>query len=109
MSSWPLSAVVFVGLGAALTVVGLALALLGSFAYLAALAVGAFFIAAGLVSHASKTTRGRVAGVLIVVGITLLIFGSVMSKLAAVGLGVIAGGLVLALFGLVRRTSPERR
>ena len=92
-----LSARVFAILGIVSIAVGVALAVLGSFAYLAALAVGLFFIAAALIVRRTRTGPERAAGMLILAGVALGAFGLTATPLLFAAVGLIAAGVVVLI------------
>ena len=87
----------FAGLGLAIIAVGIALAIIGSFAYVGALSVGLFFIAAALVGRAVRSPAHRVAAVLGLAAVAVLTFGLVATPLFYAGWGLLAGAAALAL------------
>ncbi|HEV8536041.1 MAG TPA: hypothetical protein VGR87_10055 [Candidatus Limnocylindria bacterium] len=101
MRSAPVSSAVFAVVGAALLVGALILAILGSFAYLAAASVGLFFIAAALVSRAALSRAPGVLppAILALAGIALVVFGMVATPMFYFGLGLLVGAMALALLG----------
>ena len=95
----------FAGLGLAIIAVGIALAIIGSFAYVGALSVGLFFIAAALVARVVSPQASRVAAVLLLASFALLIFGLTATPLFYAGWGLLAGAVALLVVGHKRRTS----
>lgn len=92
----PLSATAFAVLGAAILLGAVALALLGSFAYLAAASVGLFFVAAALIARAASSPGLRMVAVIALVGLALVIFGMVATPLFYLGWAVLGAGLIAA-------------
>lgn len=99
--SVPLSAIVFATIGAALLILAAVLAYLGSFAYVAAAAVGMFFIAAALVSRAIRTPAFRAPAILALAALALILFGTVATPFYYAGWGLLAGSVALALIARV--------
>ncbi len=90
----PLSAAAFAVLGAVILVAAVILAIVGSFAFLAAASVGMFFIAASLISRAAISPGPRVAALLSLVGIILVVFGMVATPLFYLGWALLGAGLI---------------
>lgn len=99
----PLSALVFAALGAGLLLLAAGLAILGSFAYPAALSVGLLFLAAALLSRSISSPRYRVAAVLLLVGTAMLVYGSVATPIFYAGWGALAASAAVAIGGALRR------
>lgn len=94
-----LSVKVFALIGAASLVAAAALGILGSFAYLAAASVGMFFVAAALVARALGPGARRSGAILALLGIALLVLGTVVTPVFYLGFGLVAGGITLTLRG----------
>ncbi len=99
------SATAFTALGALLLVAGAFLALLGSFAYVAVVSVGLFFLAAGLLARAIRSPGLRAAAVLALSALALLVFGLTGTPLFYVGWGLLAGSIALAV--VIARQRPN--
>ena len=84
---------------------GAVLAILGSFAYPAAVSVGMLFLAAALAARSARSVRGRVAAVLLVTGVGLLVFGTVATPLFYAGWGAVAGAIALGLLAFGARSA----
>lgn len=84
---------------------GVALAILGSFAYVAVMAVGLFFTAAALISRSVTSQASRSAGVLALAALALLVFGQVAMPFFYAGWGLLAGSAALAVLGSRRSRS----
>lgn len=85
-----------------------ALAALGSFAFLAIASVGMFFIAAALIAQAARSPESRAPAVLALAAVALILFGTVATPFFYAGWGLLAGSAALA-FVNGWRTGPERR
>lgn len=92
-------------LAVTLLIAAAALAILRSFAYLAVASVGLLFLAAALASNATRDPHRRVAALLLIGGIGLTVFGLTFTRIYYLGLGLIAGGLALALLLRLRRAA----
>lgn len=101
----PISARVFGVIGSVLLLTGVALAILGSFAYVAVMAVGLFFTAAALISRSVAAPASRAAAVLALAALALLVFGQVATPLFYAGWGLLAGSAALAVLGARRSRS----
>jgi len=93
----PLSALVFAVIGALFMVAAIALAALGSFAFLGIASVGMFFIAAALIAQAARSPESRGPAVLALVAVALILFGTVATPFFYAGWGLLAGTAILAL------------
>lgn len=102
----PPSAVVFLALGTLLLLIGAVLRALGSFAYVGAIAIGLFFVAAGLIARAVRSPGLRAAAVLALAAIVLLVFGLAGTPFFYAGWGLLAGSIALALVQGRRRKAP---
>lgn len=109
MSRKPLAFVVFALIGTALLLIAVVLGLLGSFAFIAIAAVGCFFIAAAVVSRASRSPAQGAAAVISVAGIALVVFGLVATPLFYLGWACLGAGLVgLAASMVALRRGPRQ-
>jgi hypothetical protein len=97
---------VFAVLGIAAIATGLVLAVLGSFAYLGAIAIGLFFVAAAHVTRAATSPGSRVAAVLALAAVAFLVVGQVATPLFYASWGLLAGSIALALVQARRRNAP---
>ncbi len=100
MQSVSTSTLVFVVIGALILAAAVTLGMLGSFAYLAVAAVGMFFVAAALISNATRSRAARVPAFLALFGIVVSLVGTVTTipfLLLGVGLTATAGAIVLLL------------
>lgn len=95
-TSPPLSAKVFATIGALLLVSAVALAALGSFAFIAVASVGTFFIAAALIAQAVPSPAARAPAVLALGALALIVFGLVATPFFYAGWGLLAGAAALA-------------
>ena len=102
MRAPPLSAKVFAGIGALLLLSAVALAALGSFAFIAVASVGMFFIAAALITRAVPSPGGQTPAVLGLVALGLIVFGLTATPFFYAGWGLLAGAAVLAVISAVR-------
>lgn len=93
----PVSATVLAALGAVTLVGAGVLAVLGSFAYVAAASVGMWFVAAALIAWIVRPTMARASAILALAGIALVVFGLVATPFFYAGWGLIAVAVVLAL------------
>jgi peptidoglycan/LPS O-acetylase OafA/YrhL len=98
----PPSTRIFAGLGALLLVAAAVLAILGSFAYLAAASVGTFFVAAALIARAAPSTAARAPAILALAAVALIVFGLTATPFFYAGWGLFAGAIVLALMNFSR-------
>lgn len=101
----PISATVFGAIGVFMLLAGVVLAILGSFAYVAIMAVGLFFTAATLISRSIASPPHRVAGVLALASVALLVFGQVATPIFVAGWGLLAGSAALAVLSSRRDRS----
>jgi hypothetical protein len=108
MHAAPLSAMVFAVIGALLLVFAVALAALGSFAFIAVASVGMFFIAAALIAQAVPSPDRRAPAVLAIAAFALIVFGMVATPFFYTGWGLLAGAVVLALVSARRARSAPR-
>jgi hypothetical protein len=97
--------VVFAAIGVTLLAAGVVLAVLGSFAYVAVLSIGLFFIAAALAARAISSPARRAAALLALASAVLLTFGMVATPLFYAGWGLLAGAAALALVA-ARQNGP---
>lgn len=104
----PLSAKVFAIFGALLLVCAVALAALGSFAFIAVASVGMFFIAAALIAQAVPSQGSRTPAVLALVALTLIVFGLVATPFFYAGWGLLAGAAALAFVNALDRARRTR-
>ena len=103
MRAEPLSTTVFAIAGALLLLAAVALAALGSFAFVAAASVGMFFIAAALVARATRTAGDRATALMALTGIALVVFGLVATPFFYAGWVLVAGAAALAVAGRLAR------
>jgi len=104
-----MSTLVFAVIGALMLAAAVVLGVLGSFAYLAVAAVGMFFLAAALISNATRSPAARVPAFLALVGVVLSLAGTVTTipfLLLGVGLIATAGAIVL-LMAVKARSTPR--
>ncbi len=95
-----MSTLVLAVIGALVLAAAVVLSVLGSFAYLAAAAVGMFFLAAALIFNAARSPAAQVPAFLAFVGVVLSLVGTVTTVpflLLGVGLIATAGAIVLLL------------
>lgn len=102
----PLSAMVFATIGALLLVSAVALAALGSFAFIAVASVGMFFIAAALIAQAVPSPGSRAPAVLALAALALIVFGIVATPFFYAGGGLLA---VAATLGFISAVRAKRR
>jgi hypothetical protein len=98
----PLSTTVFAIAGSLLLLAAVALAALGSFAFVAAASVGMFFIAAALIAR-SVRTGDRATALMALTGIALVVFGLVATPFFYAGWVLVAGAAALAVAGRLAR------
>ena len=108
MRAPPLSAKVFAGIGALLLISAVALAALGSFAFIAVASVGMFFIAAALIAQAAPSPGRRAPAVLALAALALILFGTVATPFFYAGWGLLAGAAALAFVDALRARSAQR-
>jgi hypothetical protein len=85
-----------------------ALAALGSFAFIAIASVGMFFIAVALVAQAVPSPGHRGPAVLALAAVGLIVFGTVATPLFYAGWGLFAGALALVLVNALDRSRRTR-
>jgi len=106
-STPPVSAVSFAVIGALLLVSALALAILGSFAFIAIASVGMFFIAAALIAQAAPSPGHRAPAILALGAVALIVFGLTATPFFYAGWGLLAGAAILALLNGRRASTPQ--
>jgi hypothetical protein len=102
----PLSAKVFAVIGVLLLLSAVALAILGSFAFIAVASVGMFFIAAAIIARAIPSPGRRGPAVLALAALALIVFGMVATPFFYAGWGLLAGAVLLALLDGLRTSTP---
>jgi len=108
MQSAPLATRVFATFGAVLLTVAVILGVLGSFAYLAAAAVGLCFVAAALISHAIHSPVARGSAFLALIGLILALFGTVTTiPLLYIGVGLMAVAAAVGVLFAVRTRESQ--
>ncbi|MEK6206724.1 MAG: hypothetical protein AABM32_03705 [Chloroflexota bacterium] len=105
----PLSAIVFAVIGVLLLLSAVALAILGSFAFIAVASVGLFFIGAALIAQTVRSPGGRAPAVLALAALALIVFGIVATPFFYAGWVLLAGAVTLAFVSAVRakRRAPS--
>jgi hypothetical protein len=98
----PLSAKVFAVIGVLLLLSAVALAILGSFAFIAVASVGTFFIGAALIAYVVRSPGGRAPAVLALGALALIVFGLVATPFFYAGWVLLAGSAALAIVNAVR-------
>jgi hypothetical protein len=80
---------------------------LGSFAYLALAAIGLLFVAAALISEATRSSTARVPAFVALIGVVLSLVGTVTTiPFLYVGVGLVAGAAAIAmLLGMRSRST----
>lgn len=101
----PLSAMVFAVIGVVLLVLAIVLSVLGSFAFIAVVSVGMFFIAAAIIARAIPSPGRRGPAVLALAALALIVFGMVATPFIYAGWGLLAGAVLLALLNRLRATT----
>lgn len=100
---------VFSGMAMLFLVAALILGLVRSFSYLAAAAIGLGFVAAALISAATRSRLARATALLALLGLMLALFGTVTTlPFLYLGMGLIAGGVAIAVLFELRTRAPRR-
>jgi hypothetical protein len=108
MRSAPLATQVFATIGAVLLTVAVILGVFGSFAYLAAAAVGLCFVAAALISRAIDSPVARGSAFLALIGLMLALFGTVTTTpILYLGLGLMAAAAAIGVLFAVRTRKSQ--
>jgi hypothetical protein len=102
MDEMPLSARVFIGVGAALLAIGAVLFALGSFASVAIFSLGIFFLAQAMIARVIRDPFRRLGAALLVTGGFLYLYASVMSPLQVPALAILVGGALVLVYSLAR-------
>ena len=110
MGSASLASRVFAVVGTLFLVGAVVLGLLGAFSYLAAAAIGLFFIAAALISQAIRSPAARAPALVALVGIVLSLVGTVTTlPFLYLGVGLILGAAAIAALLVVGSPSASGR
>jgi len=102
MDEMPVSARVFIGIGAALLAIGAVLFALGSFASVAIFSLGIFFLAQAMIARAIREPFRRFGAALLATGALLYLYASVMSPLQVPALAILLGGALVVVYSLAR-------
>jgi hypothetical protein len=104
----PLSAKVFAIIGVLLLLSAVALAVLGSFAFIAVASLGMFFIGGAVIAQAIRSPDHRAPPVLALAALALIVFGMVATPFFYAGWALLVGAAALAVVNARRVRSTQR-
>lgn len=98
----PPSGRVFLAIGAGLLTIGAGLFALGSFAWLAIVSLGVFFLAQAQIARTIRSPLLRLGITLVLTGAFLYLYASVMSPLQVPALAILLGGALVLVYSMAR-------